>query len=312
MADKNYKIIYMGTPGFAVPPLEALYEKGFNIVLVVTQPDKRQGRGKKIVSSPVKNTAEKLGIEIFQPEKIKTDDACEKLQSYDPDFLIVAAYGQILSKKILDIPKLGAINIHASILPYYRGASPIQHAVLNMEKETGITTMLMDEGLDTGDILDIKKTEIGKKETAGMLHDRLSYLGAETVVNTLDNFSEIKPKPQDDSKATYAPLLKKEDGHIDWSQTGDEIDARIRAFNPWPGTFTFYNGERLKIYSIEKISDFSDKKPGTIVKAEDNNLIVSAGDCDVNLLEIQPAGKKIIKTKDFLSGYKIEQETVLT
>jgi methionyl-tRNA formyltransferase len=312
MADKNYKIIYMGTPGFAVPPLETLSEKGFDIVLVVTQPDKRQGRGKKIVSSPVKNTAAKLGLEIFQPEKIKSDEAFEKLKSYDPDFLIVAAYGQILSKKILDIPKFGAINIHASILPYYRGASPIQHAVLNMEKETGITTMLMDEGLDTGDILEVIKTEIGKKETAGELHDRLSYLGAKAIINTLDNFSAITPRSQDDSKATYAPLLKKENGHIDWSQAGDEIDARIRAFNPWPGTFTLYNGERLKIYSIEKISDFSGKKPGTIVKAEDNQLIVAAGDCDVNLLEVQPAGKKVIKTKDFLRGYKIEQETVLT
>jgi len=225
----DYKIIFMGTPEFAAVPLKALKNEGFNICLAVTQPDRKQGRGKKLLPPPVKTEALNLGIEVFQPEKIKEKSAIEKIESLNPDFLVVAAYGQILPKKLLDIPRLAPVNIHASILPFYRGASPIQHAVLNMEKETGITTMFMDEGLDTGDILHVQKTAINPDETAGTLHDRLSQLGAEAIIYTLKNFETIKRQKQDSSISTYAPLLKKNDGHINWKEPADKIDAKMLA-----------------------------------------------------------------------------------
>lgn len=308
---KDYKIIFMGTPEFAAVPLKALKDEGFNICLAVTQPDRKQGRGKKLLPPPVKTQALELGIEVFQPEKIKDTSAIEKLESFAPDFLVVAAYGQILPKKLLDIPKLAPINIHASVLPYYRGASPIQHAVLNMENETGITTMFMDEGLDTGDILHIEKTTILSNDTAGTLHDRLAQIGASAIIHTLKNFETLERKQQDNKVSTYAPLLKKNDGHIDWRESSDKIDAKIRAFDPWPGTFTFIDNERLKIFSVDKTSVKSSADPGTIVKADNSDLIVSTGDFDLKIIEIQPAGKKKISAAQFLKGYDIRQGAVL-
>jgi len=307
---KDYKIIFMGTPEFAARPLKALKDEGFNICLAVTQPDRKQGRGKKLLPPPVKTQAISLGIEVFQPEKIKEQNAIEKLESFNPDFLVVAAYGQILPKKVLDIPRLAPINIHASILPFLRGASPIQHALLNMEKETGITTMFMDEGLDTGDILHIEKTKIYEKDTAGTLHDRLGKTGSDAIIYTLKNFDKIKRQKQDSSISTYAHLLKKNDGHIDWKESADKIDAKIRAFDPWPGTFTFLDNDRLKIFSVEKTSNQSSENPGTIVLANETNLIVSTGDFDLMIKEIQPAGKKKMNTAQFLKGYDIRQGAV--
>jgi methionyl-tRNA formyltransferase len=307
----DYKIIFMGTPEFAAVPLKALKNEGFNICLAVTQPDRKQGRGKKLLPPPVKTEALNLGIEVFQPEKIKEKSAIEKIESLNPDFLVVAAYGQILPKKLLDIPGLAPVNIHASILPFYRGASPIQHAVLNMEKETGITTMFMDEGLDTGDILHVQKTAINPDETAGTLHDRLSQLGAEAIIYTLKNFETIKRQKQDSSISTYAPLLKKNDGHINWKEPADKIDAKIRAFDPWPGTFTFADNDRLKIFSVEKTSDQSSLPPGTIISADEAGLVVSTGDYDLIIKEIQPAGKKKMTAAQFLKGYDIRQGAVL-
>jgi methionyl-tRNA formyltransferase len=308
---KNYKIIFMGTPEFATVPLRALKNEGFNICLAITQPDRKQGRGKKILPPPVKTQALNLGIEVFQPEKIKEPEAIEKIKSLNPDFLIVAAYGQILPKKLLEIPKLAPINIHASILPFYRGASPIQHAILNMEKETGITTMFMDEGLDTGDILHIEKIKIHENDTAGSLHDRLCSLGADAIIFTLKNFEKIKRQKQDNRISTYAPLLKKENGHLNWKETADKIDAKIRAFDPWPGTFTFLDNERLKIFSVEKTLNPSIKSPGTIIKADEPDLIVSTGNYDLIIKEIQPAGKKKMSAAQFLKGYNIRQGAVL-
>jgi methionyl-tRNA formyltransferase len=302
----------MGTPEFAAVPLKALKDEGFNICLAVTQPDRKQGRGKKLLPPPVKTQALNLGIEVFQPEKIREKDAIEKLKSFNPDFLIVAAYGQILPKEVLDIPKFAPINIHASILPFYRGASPIQHAVLNMENETGVTTMFMDEGLDTGDILHIEKTKISQSDTAGTLHDKLAKIGAKAIILTLKNFDKIKRQKQDSSVSTYAPLLKKEDGRINWNESADKIDAGIRAFDPWPGTFTFLENERLKIFSVEKTSDKSKLNPGTLKTANSNQeLIVSTGDFDLKIKEIQPAGKKKMSTAQFLKGYDIRQGAVL-
>ncbi|MDY0361686.1 MAG: methionyl-tRNA formyltransferase [Desulforegulaceae bacterium] len=308
---KDYKIIFMGTPEFAAVPLRALKNEGFNICLAVTQPDRKQGRGKKILPPPVKMQALNLGIEVFQPEKIKEPEAMEKIKSLNPDFLIVAAYGQILPKKLLEIPKFAPINIHASILPFYRGASPIQHAILNMEKETGITTMFMDEGLDTGDILHIEKIKIHENDTAGSLHDRLGSLGADAIIFTLKNFEKIKRQKQDNRISTYAPLLKKENGHLNWKETADKIDAKIRAFDPWPGTFTFLDSERLKIFSVEKTLNPSIKSPGTIIKADEPDLIVSTGNYDLIIKEIQPAGKKKMSAAQFLKGYNIRQGAVL-
>ncbi|MDY0132329.1 MAG: methionyl-tRNA formyltransferase [Desulforegulaceae bacterium] len=308
---KNYKIIFMGTPEFAAVPLKALKNQGFNICLAVTQPDRKKGRGKKLLPPPVKTKALELGIEVFQPEKIKEPESIKKLESYSPDFLVVAAYGQILPKKVLDIPKFAPINIHASILPFYRGASPIQHVILNMEKETGITTMFMDEGLDTGDILHIEKTKISKNDTTKTLHDRLSILGADSIIYTLKNFNQIKRQKQDDKLSTYAPLLKKKDGHINWKESADKIEAKIRAFDPWPGTFTFLDDNRLKVFSVEKTSNQSSATPGTIVNTEETRLIVSSGDFDLMIKEIQPAGKKKMTAAQFLKGYDISQGAVL-
>lgn len=312
MTNQNTSIIFMGTPDFAVPPLKALKEKGFNILLAVAQPDRKKGRGKKMLPPPVKVAAEELGIEVFQPEKIKTEEAVAKLKSLEPDFLVVAAYGQILSKEILDIPKKAPINIHASILPKYRGASPIQHSVCDLEKETGITTMFMDIGLDTGDILHVDKTDIKSDETAGELHDRLGEIGAKTIVHTIENFDEIKRIKQNDSDATYAPLLKKEDGHIDWTMESLKIDAKIRGYSPWPGSFAFNENDRIKIYKIETTEIKSEEKPGTIVVSDNDTLEIATGDKNIKILELQPAGKKRMKVSDFLKGYKIKQGMVLT
>lgn len=312
MTQEKISIIYMGTPDFAVGPLQALCENGFDVKLAVTQTDKKKGRGKKVLPPPVKTVALELGIEVFQPKSIKTSEAIEKLKSYEPDFLIVAAYGQILSKEVLDIPKKGCINIHASLLPKYRGASPIQHAVLNCENETGVTTMLMDEGLDTGDMLYVVKTPISQNDTAGSLHDKLSKAGCEAIVHTINNFDTIKNQKQDNTKATYAPLLKKEDGHIDWSKKAHEIDAKIRAFNPWPGTFTFYNEDRIKIYDVEITDTLSGSNPGEILKTDSDILSIATGDYNINITDLQSAGKKRMKVSDFLKGYKIVHGMVLT
>ena len=312
MTNNEISIIFMGTPDFAVPPLKALKEKGFNVLLAVVQPDRKKGRGKKMLPPPVKSAAQELGIDVYQPEKIKTKEAEEKLKSLNPDFLVVAAYGQILSKEILEIPSKAPVNIHASLLPKYRGASPVQHAVCNMVKKTGITTMFMDTGLDTGDILHSGSTEIKETETAGELLDRLSEMGADAIVYTLENWDKISPEKQDDSIATYAPLLKKEDGHIDWTMKSGVIDAKIRGYSPWPGTFTFYGNDRLKIFKIEKTSRESGEEPGKIVFADKKTMEISTGDYNIRILELQSAGKKRMKTFDFLKGYDIKKGTVLT
>ena len=310
----SYDIIFMGTPEFAVPTLEALHRSRHRIQLVVTQPDRPKGRGRRLQPSAVKRMAERLGIGVYQPERMRSDDAIEPLRRIEPDFLVVAAFGQILSRAVLDIPKIGPINVHASLLPKYRGAAPIQWAVINGETETGITTMMMDENLDTGDILLSEKIGIGPQESPVDLHDRLAQLGADVLIRTLDGFAEdaIVPLPQDHEQATFAPMLKKDDGRIQWSQPAEKIAAFIRGMNPWPGAYTFHEGKRLKIYQSSPISSATSAEPGTVVQGFQGELRIATGQGLLSILEIQGESSKRMKTADFLRGQQLPPGTLLT
>ncbi len=275
----------MGTPEFAVPSLEKLIEEGHEVTAVVTQPDRRKGRGKKISSPPVKKTAVKNNIKVMQPVRIRKKEVMDEIASLEAELFVTCAYGQILPKKLLDIPPLGCINIPASLLPKYRGAAPIQRAIMNGEEVTGITTMMTDEGMDTGDILLKKKISIAKNATAGDLHDVLMHEGAGLLARTLDELAEgtLEATPQDDEKATYAPMIKKEEGLVDWDMGSKKIYDRIRAFTPWPGSFTYYEGTRMKILA----AGYKDKKhraePGTIIETDDKMLSVA---CKTGIIEI--------------------------
>jgi methionyl-tRNA formyltransferase len=308
------KIIFMGTPDFAVPALKALHKNNNDPALVVTQPDRPKGRGRKITPPPVKTVALKLGYDVVQPVSIKTGEFENLLKRQKPDIIIVVAFGHILSNNILKIPKLATINVHASLLPKYRGSAPIQWAVINGEKETGVTTMLMDEGMDTGDILLSSKTKITLNDTAGSLHDRLADLGADLLIQTLKTIGTkgLNPAPQDHARATYAPLLKKEDGHLNWQMPAASLDTFIRGMTPWPGAFTFHMDKRLKIFKAGPIPMEVDELPGTVIKSFPDELRVSTGKGALSILEIQGASGKRLLTKDFLRGYNIIPGDVLT
>jgi methionyl-tRNA formyltransferase len=242
----------MGTPDFAVPSLHLLSQKGYDVALVVTQPDRPKGRGRKLVPPPVKVKALELNLEVTQPATLKGKEFTDQIKSIQPDFFVVIAFGHILSEKVLQLPKFGAINIHASLLPAYRGPAPIQWAIINGDSQTGITTMFMDKGMDTGNVLLTQKEPILTEDTAATLHDRLANSGADLLIRTLKGYAAHKLKPivQDHSKATYAPLLKKQDGHINWQRPAQELEPFIRGMTPWPGAFTFHNETRLKIWRI--------------------------------------------------------------
>ena len=300
------KIIYMGTPDFAVPCLERLIKDGYDVCLAVTQPDKAQGRKMILTPSPVKVTAEKNGVEVFQPVTLKSDEAYDKLKSYNPDFIVVAAYGKILPKRILDIPKYACINVHGSLLPKYRGAAPIQRAVIDGMKTSGVTTMLMGEGLDTGDMLLKYETEIGENETAGELFDRLAEASPDLLVKTLEDFalSKITPEKQDESKATYASMLSKDESLIDWNEPSDIIHNKIRGMSPWPVAFTHYDGKKLKIYQSEKTDKSTSALPGT-VSADKNSIYVSCSDGKLlKILSLQAEGAKRLDAKQFSAGHR--------
>ena len=308
---KNTRIIFMGTPEFCIPALKALAEEpGFDVLLAVTQPDRPKGRGKKLSPSAVKKTAMELGIEVFQPEKINTEDGIHKLSSLEPDFFVVVAYGQILSKKILDIPRVFPINIHASILPRYRGAAPIQAAVKNMDKETGVTTMVMAEKMDAGDILLCEKTPVDTEETAADLHDRLSMMGGDLIVETIHevNRGELEPVAQDHSKASYVTLLKKSDGRINWQTSAKAICAHINAMTPWPGAFTELSGKRLKLFKARPSDMFhqTPAEPGTILSCSDDGIYVAADKGTVQILELMGSSGKRLDAASFLRGNKID------
>ena len=298
------RIVYMGTPDFAVPALEKLAQSpDYTVAAVFTQPDKPKGRKMVMTPPDVKVCAEKLGIPVFQPSSMRSEEAYNSLKELNPDVIVVAAYGQILPKAVLDLPKFGCVNIHGSLLPKYRGAAPIQQSVLDGEKVTGVTTMLMDVGLDTGDILLKAETEIGENETAGELFDRLAVLGGELIVETLDKLkkSEITPQKQDESLATHTSKISKELCPIDFNKSAFEVHNKVRGLNPWPVAVTEIAGKTVKVYST-RVSEMKGE-PGTILSLKP--FVVACGEKSVELIEIQPQGKKRMTAQAFLAGHKL-------
>lgn len=306
-------VVFMGTPGFAVPTLEKLHEKGYTIKLVITQPDRPYGRGKKIRKSDVKIKAEKLGLEIFQPEKVKIKEAVDKIKNVKPDIIVVVAFGQILSKDILNIPKFGCINVHASILPKLRGSAPINWAIINGFKKTGVTTMFMDEGIDSGDILLTSETKITKFMNAGKLHDILMVDGAELLIKTIEEIKAgtIDRKKQNNEEATYAPIMKKSLGHINWNNKAEIIHNIIRGLYPWPGAYFKYNGSNVKVFSSDYYLEENDYIEGTVFKINNEGIYVYVQDGVVIIKEIQMPGKKRMKIKDYLLGNSFPTNIVL-
>lgn len=308
----NMNAIFMGTPEFAVESLEVLYRSEFDIKLVITQPDRRSGRGKKLQSPAVKLKAIELGLDIFQPESIKTAEAVEKIKQLDPDIIIVVAFGQILPKAILDIPRLGCINVHASLLPKYRGAAPINYAIIDGEDKTGVTTMYMDTGLDTGDMIISKSLDI-RNDDAQQLTRRLSVLGGEVLEDTLklilQNSAPREAQPED--KASYAPVMSKSFGIIDWKRSAKDILNLIRGTYPWPSAYTYYNGETLKILAAENSGNKSVFSPGTISDITKDGIYVSTLDEDIKITELQLSGKKRLMVSEFLKGNTVQRNAVL-
>jgi methionyl-tRNA formyltransferase len=301
-------IVFFGTPEFAVPVLKAL-DKNFRILGVVTQPDRQAGRGRKMVKSQVKQAAESLDLEIFQPGKVNSKESLDRLTAWNPDLIIVAAFGQILSPQILQLPEYGCLNVHASLLPRWRGASPINAAILHNDKQTGVTIMQMAEGLDDGPILTQSAIPITSKETAGMLSDRLSDLGAELLVKTIPPYTsgEIKPQEQDHDRATYAPRLRKKDGALDANQSAELLARKVRAYSPWPGTFTFWKDQRLIIHQAKAVNVTS---PGIGVFILYEDLPAVGTKEGVLVLEtLQLAGKRKLSGQEFLHGIPDWAET---
>ena len=299
-------IIFMGTPEFAVPTLKALINSSYNVVGVFTQPDKAVGRKQILTPPPVKVCANESGIPVFQPNSLKTAEAEELIKSLNPDAIVVVAYGKILPMNILNIPKFGCVNGHASILPRHRGASPIQWALVYGDKKTGVTPQIMGEGIDTGDILLSEETDIKENETAGELHDRLSVITASLMVKTLEGLENdtITPIKQDDTLSNYAPIINKEMGHLKFDKTAEEICNLIRGFNPWPAAYFMLGGKRVKVFSAKVWGD-TNKAPATVIKA-DGELVISCKDGSaISLLEIQAEGSKRMSAKDYLIGHSI-------
>ena len=290
------KVIFMGTPDFAVGTLEAIVAAGHEVVLAVTQPDKPKGRGKSMQCPPVKEAAIAHGIEVYQPERVRRPECIEYLAKYQPDIIVVAAFGQILPKEILEMPKYGCINVHASLLPKYRGAAPIQWAVINGEKASGVTIMRMDEGLDTGDMIASVTVELDAQETGGSLFDKL-----QDAVYT----------PQDNETATHTKMIQKSLGKINWSLSATQIERLIRGLNPWPSAYTYLSGKTLKIWKATVHPGNTDAAPGTVVKADKQSLVIQTGVDRLSLEEVQLEGKKRMPIADFLRGFTIENGTVL-
>lgn len=312
------KVVYMGTPDFAVGALEALIEAGHQVTAVVTQPDKPKGRGKEVQMSPVKACALKYNIPVLQPVKIKEAEAVETLRTYQSDIFVVAAFGQILSEEILAMPKYGCVNIHASLLPKYRGAGPIQWAIINGEKITGVTIMRMDKGLDTGDMLFQKEVAIAPDETADTLHDKLAEAGARLIVEALAKIEagDVTPVKQKDEESCYAKMLTKAMGRIDWQMEAEKLDCLIRGLISWPGASTVFRGKILKIWKEEVVSEQDGfnamAQPGTVIRVEKDAFYVQTGKGILKILEVQPEGKKRMAVKDFLLGYPVKAgETLL-
>lgn len=308
------KVIFMGTPDFAVPCLDMLVKEGHEVCLVVTQPDKPKGRGKKMLFPPVKEKAIEYGIEVFQPVKVKEEEAVEKLRSYNADIIVVVAFGQILPESILNMPKYGCVNVHGSLLPKYRGAAPIQWSVINGDTKTGVTTMYMEKGLDTGDMLLKAEFDITSEDTYGTVHDKMCVMGADVLKETLvkiENGTIVREK-QDDALSNYAPMISKETGHIDWNKTSFEIINLIRGLDPVPAAWTVYNGEVLKIWKAVKFEcDNSTAKCGEIADITKKGFVVKTGDDFVLVTEIQARGGKRMATDAYMRGHAVEKGIVL-
>ena len=306
------RVIFMGTPDFAVPTLEALIEK-HEVIAVVTQPDKPKGRGKKMVFPVVKEKALEHNITVYQPQKVKTPEFVEVLKEYQPDIMVVVAFGQILSEEILNIPKYGCINVHGSILPQYRGAAPIQWSIINGEEFGGVTTMYMAKGLDSGDMILKAKEKIKPDDTYGSLYDRLSVIGADLLIKTLDLIEngEVKRIPQNDDEATFAPMIKPELEHINWNGKNTDIVNLIKGLNPQPVAYTMLNDEKLKIWFAETIDGDYNGEPGTIVDVRKRDFVVMTAECAVAVKEVQAQGGKRMSADAYMRGHAIEKGTIL-
>lgn len=307
------KVIFMGTPDFAVATLEEIIGAGHEVTLVVTQPDKPKGRGKEVQFPPVKETALAHGIEVYQPVRIREPECVSYLKKYQPDIIIVAAFGQILPKEILEMPRYGCVNVHASLLPKYRGAAPIQWAVINGDKVSGVTTMRMDVGLDTGDMIERTELELAPDETGGSLFDRLAEAGAKLCVSTMAKIEAgtASYTKQEEAEATYTRMISKKMGKINWKAPAVEIERLIRGLNPWPSAYTFLNGRSLKIWKAAVLSGGNPESAGCIVDAAEDRFYIQTGDGILALKEVQLEGKKRMKTEDFLRGHAIPAGTYI-
>ncbi len=307
------RIVYMGTPDFAVLPLEEMIKAGHEVVAVVTQPDKPKGRGKAMQFTPVKECAVKYDIPVYQPLKVKDEKFIEILEGLKPEIIVVAAFGQILPEAILELPRYGCVNIHASLLPKYRGAAPIQRAIIDGEKETGVTIMYMEKGLDTGDMIAKSIVPIVDDETGGSLHDKLAVAGAKLIVETLPKIEadDTEAVKQNDEESSYAKMLSKDMGVLDFSKSAVELDRLIRGLNPWPSAFTKLEGKTLKLFDVIVIEDDFSEKPGTIVNVPKKDFTTVCGKGGLLLKSLQLEGKKRMDTDAFLRGFAITEDTLL-
>ena len=308
------KIIFMGTPDFAAAILESLIQAGHDTVLAVTQPDKPKGRGKSVQFSAVKSAALAHNIEVYQPKRIREPECAAYLKKYDADIMVVAAFGQILPEEILNMPRYGCVNVHASLLPKYRGAAPIQWAVINGDEKTGVTTMQMDAGIDTGDMLEKTEVMLAEDETGGSLFDKLSAAGAALCVQTLAHMEDgtVTRTKQDESQATYAGMIKKNMGIIDWTKPAAETERLIRGLNPWPSAFTALGAKTLKIWKADVLEGGDASQAGTVVVSDKKHLVVQTGEGQLSLKEVQLEGKKRMPVEAFLRGYPVETGTVFS
>jgi len=299
---QSLRIAFAGTPDFALPPLDAIARSGHRLVGVWTQPDRPAGRGRQLAASPVKQRASGLQVPVQQPETFKTDAAKQALAAAKPDVMVVVAYGLILPKSVLVIPRYGCLNIHASLLPRWRGAAPIQRAILAGDPETGVAIMQMDKGLDTGDVLLESRTPIAAHDTSQALHDRLAVLGAEALMQVLDALPEAHPRKQDAAGVTYAGKLSKEEARLDWRQSAVELDRAVRGYNPWPVAYTGYQGQTLRIWRAEPLTAQASAGPGKVLAAGRDGIQVATGDGVLRILELQPAGGRVQSASDFANG----------
>lgn len=300
------RIVFAGTPDFAATALKALLEAGHNVVGVYSQPDRPAGRGRKLMPSPVKQVALDANIPVFQPQSLKPEDAQQELANLQPDVMIVAAYGLILPKAVLDIPRHGCLNIHASLLPRWRGAAPIQRAIAAGDAETGVTIMQMDVGLDTGDMLLKATTPIKPDDTGGSLHDRLAIMGGQAIVGALAQLAggPLHGEPQDSDAACYAHKLSKEEGHIDWNRSAAEIERLIRAFNPWPGTYTDLGDQRIRLHQAQALAQSGNKAPGTVLRREREGIDIACGEGTLRVTSVQLPGTRALSVNDLINGGK--------